>query len=168
MCSSDLVQLLLCNGPVERQLSELVARVDVFFVHGHLLSDSGLADPSRLAKAWAKVFARLAAEGAVLIAKDEAASTAGNLALALRKALSDEGFVIEPNTADVTNTNANNNTITARFAPRFQPKRAAARVHGQPSTARHALIVGAGLAGDRKSTRLNSSHVSQSRMPSSA
>ena len=143
----DSVQLLLCNGPVERQLSELVARVDVFFVHGHLLSDSALADPSRLAKARAKVFARLAAEGAVVIAKDEAASVAGDVALALRKTLGDQGFVIEPNSADVTNTNANNNTITARFVPRFQPKRAPARLHAQLSSARHAVIVGAGLAG---------------------
>ena len=137
---NDHVQLLLCNGNATRQLSELVAQINVFLVHGRLLSNSGGADPSRMVKA----LARLAAEGAVLVADTAVTSQSSGDGAAFQEALRSQGFVIEPNTPGVTNNNA---TTNARFAPRFQPKRAAARVHGQPSTARHALIVGAGLAG---------------------
>ena len=135
----DRVQLLICNGDAERCLGELVAWVDVFLVRCGRLPNQGSADASRTAKA----LARLAAEGALLTATFDQAVSCRDLAQTWKDALTSQGFAVEPSSASA----CANEIVRARFAPRFQPKRAAARVRSTPSTTRHAVIVGAGLAG---------------------
>ncbi len=131
----DRLQLLLCNGSAERYLSELVASVDVFFVRPESDSSSNSQAASRTAKA----LARLAADGAVLVSQTHSAGSNEVAQRAWNAALLTQGFVSQgPSTGG---------SFTANFAPRFQPKRAAARVRPQRSTRCHAVIVGAGLAG---------------------
>jgi tRNA 5-methylaminomethyl-2-thiouridine biosynthesis bifunctional protein len=131
----DRIQLLICNGSADRHLSELVASVDVFFVR----RESDSSAHSQAASRTAKALSRLATDGAVLVS--EAYSNGSNdLDQGVwQSALTAQGFAIErPSTVG---------SFTATFAPRFQPKRAAARVRPKPSTKHHAVIVGAGLAG---------------------
>jgi tRNA 5-methylaminomethyl-2-thiouridine biosynthesis bifunctional protein len=131
----DRLQLLICNGSAERYLSELVASVDVFLVRRDSLPTTAPAHASRMAKA----LARLAAEGAVLMSEADLAASNEQAQPAWMAALSSQGF-------DVART-SEDGTLRATFAPRFRPKRAAARVRSAPSSTRHAVIVGAGLAG---------------------
>jgi tRNA 5-methylaminomethyl-2-thiouridine biosynthesis bifunctional protein len=131
----DHLHLLLCNGGAERHLSELVAQVDVFFVRFDDAKTQSTEDASRTAKA----LARLAAEGAVLVLECPSAVSHEHAQRSTISALTSKGFVVE--------ATSSSNTIQATFAPRFQPKRAAARVRSAPSSHRHAVIVGAGLAG---------------------
>lgn len=129
------LQLLLCTGSAERYLSELVASVDVFFVRRG--DESTLTPP--IASRMAKALARLAAEGAVLLTKTDANKPDEDPQRTWESALTSQGFVVQ--------TALEKSSFTATFAPRFQPKRAAARVRAKPSTHCHAVIVGAGLAG---------------------
>ena len=131
----DHVQLLICNGNAERYLSEVVAWVDVFLVHSHGAPNQADSHASRTAKA----LARLAVQGAVLTAEFGQAAADDETARTWKDALTSQGFVTDSSTAA--------GVVRATFAPRFQPKRAAARVRSAPSSARHAVIVGAGLAG---------------------
>ena len=132
---NDRLHLLLCNGNAERYLSETVAEVDLFFVRIDSTKPQTMQDLSRTAKS----LARLAAKGAVLMSRSNSSASPADSELWLRSALTSQGFVVKPASS--------RNTITAIFAPCFQPKRAAARVQRAPSRAGHAVIVGAGLAG---------------------
>jgi tRNA 5-methylaminomethyl-2-thiouridine biosynthesis bifunctional protein len=131
----DQLYLLLCNGSAERHLSELVAQVDVFF----LRVEGALALYAEDASRTAKALARLAAEGAVLLSEMPSAVSHEDSQRSMKSALTSQGFVVKPSSSS--------HTIQANFAPRFQPKRAAARVRSAPSAKRHAVVVGAGLAG---------------------
>ena len=116
------VELLLAPGDTAACLRELVADVDAFCI------DSELAvDTLRLCKA----LARLAAPGATL--------AAAPVDSALRTHLTSAGFVLDDA--------AGGGLIGARFAPAFTPRRAPTRASRSNSRERHALIVGAGLAG---------------------
>jgi tRNA 5-methylaminomethyl-2-thiouridine biosynthesis bifunctional protein len=131
----DRLHLLICNGSAEHHLSELVASVDVFYVRRDSLPSPSEANASRMAKA----LARLAADGAVLVGQTHSEGSNEVAQRAWESALLTQGFVIQgASTGD---------GFTANFAPRFQPKRAPARVRPKPSSKRHAVIVGAGLAG---------------------
>jgi tRNA 5-methylaminomethyl-2-thiouridine biosynthesis bifunctional protein len=132
---ADHLQLLLCHGTAAHYLSELVASVDLFFIRPHSLSNPIVANASRMAKA----LARLAAEGAVLMSEAHPSASIRETHSEWNAALTSQGFVVEGFSAS--------GSITATFAPRFQPKRAAARVRSAPSSTRHAVVVGAGLAG---------------------
>jgi tRNA 5-methylaminomethyl-2-thiouridine biosynthesis bifunctional protein len=103
-------------------LSALVARVDAFELDAHPLPSG----PSRLPKA----LARLAARSALLRAR----STNTVWEHGLRAA----GFVCE--------TEASTGTL-ARYAPVFVPKRSPSAPHGSHTDGKHALVLGAGLAG---------------------
>ena len=75
------------------------------------------------------------------------------------------GTFIVPNSDNVFLTDNNdqiNTTIQTIYRQRTQPKKSEFLLRGD-----RVITLGSGGA-DRKSTRLNSSHVSQSRMPSSA
>ncbi len=117
------VQLMLAVGDVSAWLPELVAAVDAF----HLGADSLLqtAWDTRLCKA----LGRLAAPGARLVAHTDAP--------ALRAGLATAGFEVQ----------AEPGITTARYAPKFQTRRAVARLAANPGGERRALIVGGGLAG---------------------
>ena len=116
------VELLLAIGRAEACLRALVAEVDAFW----LGRDSVLPDDLRLGKA----LGRLAVRGATLAADDFASVWPGSLQTA--------GFVLEPTTDAVLRR--------ARFAPAFTPLRRR-RVSASVSSERHAVVVGAGLAG---------------------
>ena len=132
---NDCLQLLLCNGSTERCMSDLVAQVDVFFVH----FDKALPVTAEGASRLAKAVARLAADGALLLSEVPSAPSHPLAQGLVKAALTSQGFVAQP-----TSTG---HTMQAIFAPRFKPKRAAARNRGTPPSTRHAVIVGAGLAG---------------------
>ena len=184
------VQLLLCYGNAERHHSkfvgELVAQVDVFFVHGQghgqehgqkhnqrglqSMSTATLFEPFALSLAkglrkrrqaqleqdgshaksvepesadalrMAKATARLASKNAVLVCDFNAAQSQSIEMLAWQSALISQGFALQAAPSET-------HTIHAKFAPRFAPKRAAARPRNTAFSTRHAVIVGAGLAG---------------------
>ncbi|MEQ1682892.1 MAG: FAD-dependent 5-carboxymethylaminomethyl-2-thiouridine(34) oxidoreductase MnmC [Burkholderiaceae bacterium] len=117
------VQLLLAVGEVDAWLPELVATVDAFHLHENSIA-SQIWDERRC-----KALGRLAAPGAMLVAETDAAG--------LRSALTTAGFEVQ----------AEAGGIRTRYAPKFQPRRAIARVTGYPAGERRVLIVGAGLAG---------------------
>jgi tRNA 5-methylaminomethyl-2-thiouridine biosynthesis bifunctional protein len=125
------VQLLLAFGDVQAWLPELVAAVDAFFLDGFA--------PARNPRMWdlrvCKALSRLAAPGATL--------ATWSAAHALREHLTSAGF--EVNLAP--GTGGKRDITLARFAPAFTPRRAPARAAARHQTDRHALIVGAGLAG---------------------
>ena len=116
------VQLLLAIGEVPAWLPELVASVDAFHLDG-------------AANAWdqrtCKALSRLAAPDATLLA--DSASPA------LRAHLITAGFQVMPDDKP--------GTTRARYAPRFTPRRAPARLATRHSVEPRALIIGAGLAG---------------------
>jgi tRNA 5-methylaminomethyl-2-thiouridine biosynthesis bifunctional protein len=132
---NDHLHLLLCNGSAERYLSELVAQVDVFLLRSSSLAGHGARTESGLAKA----LMRLAAQGAVLLSQVALTRSKDDAQRAWKAALASQGFIAEPASAD--------GSIKATHAPRFQPKRAPARVASPSSATRHAVIIGAGLAG---------------------
>jgi tRNA 5-methylaminomethyl-2-thiouridine biosynthesis bifunctional protein len=127
---SGQVQLLLALGDVGTWLPELVARVDAFYLDGFA--------PARNPQMWQpqlfKALARMAAPEATL-ATWTAAST-------VRDGLRAAGF--EPRKAP--GTGGKRDITLARYAPAFAPRAAASRV-APSAKRRHALIVGAGLAG---------------------
>ncbi len=114
------VELLVAHGDAALWLRELVAEVDAFCLDGE-----APADGRRLGKA----LGRLAAPGATL--------AAGSVAGTLRAQLTSAGFEVRP-TRELT---------LARFAPGFAPRPAPSRGREHGAVERHALIVGAGLAG---------------------
>ena len=68
----------------------------------------------------------------------------------------------QPTAAGAPNPAAGDGPVAARAAPQFE------LADGIVATVNDKIITGYDLRQDRKSTRLNSSHVSESRMPSSA
>ena len=114
---SGRVELLLAPGDTDAWLRELVAEVDAFFVG---------AAPRHDTLRFFKALARLAAPGATLAAV--------SIDDAMRAHLTSAGFV--PGGLN-----------GARFAPAFTPRRTPARGQRSEAGERHALIVGAGLAG---------------------
>ena len=117
------VQLLLAVGEASAWLPELVATVDAFHLDANGLAQT--AWDARLCKA----LGRLAAPGASLIADTDAP--------ALRAGLATAGFDVHSE-AGIT---------TARYAPKFEPRRAVARLAANPVGECRVLIVGGGLAG---------------------
>ena len=121
------VQLLLVPGdPLEPRepsngLSGLVARVDAFFI------DAGMLAPPFTVKA----LGRLAAVGATLVC--DAPSDA------LLRDLAANGFALDAAPPQAA--------IHAHYAPRFTPRGPPSRAVSAVSQSRHAVIVGAGLAG---------------------
>ncbi|HEY4068259.1 MAG TPA: bifunctional tRNA (5-methylaminomethyl-2-thiouridine)(34)-methyltransferase MnmD/FAD-dependent 5-carboxymethylaminomethyl-2-thiouridine(34) oxidoreductase MnmC [Burkholderiaceae bacterium] len=125
------VQLMLAFGDVQAWLPELVATVDAFYFDGFA--------PARNPRMWdrrvCKALSRLAAPGATL--------ATWSAAHALREDLTTAGF--EARLAP--GTGGKREITLARFAPAFTPRRAPARNTARAGVERHALIVGAGLAG---------------------
>ena len=120
------VQLLLAPRGPQRGVADLVARVDAFFV-----DSAGLSLPSAI-----KALSRLATEGASLTCEITPGAAAVH---ALRGALTASGFALD--------TGASLSTLHARYAPRFTARRPPSRAASPASPSRHAVIVGAGLAG---------------------
>jgi tRNA 5-methylaminomethyl-2-thiouridine biosynthesis bifunctional protein len=117
------VQLLLGVGDIGAWLPELVVTVDAFHLDEQSVA-SGAWDERRC-----KALGRLAAQGATLVAEADATG--------LRHGLGTAGFEVQPEAG----------SIRARYAPRFEPRRAIARERSKPAGERRVLIVGAGLAG---------------------
>ncbi len=117
------VQLLLGVGAVGAWLPELVTMVDAFHLDGNSVANGAWDER------WCKALGRLAAAGATLVAETDAAG--------LRSGLTTAGFDVQ---ADADN-------IRARYAPKFEPRRAFARITPKPAGERRVLIVGGGLAG---------------------
>ena len=117
------VQLLLAVGEVGAWLPELVATVDAFHLDEQSVA-SGAWD-----ERWCKALGRLAAPGATLEAEADATG--------LRRGLSTVGFEVQ----------ADAGRVRARYAPRFEPRRAVARERSNPAGERRVLIIGGGLAG---------------------
>ncbi|MDP3823285.1 MAG: FAD-dependent 5-carboxymethylaminomethyl-2-thiouridine(34) oxidoreductase MnmC [Burkholderiales bacterium] len=115
------VQLLLAVGEVGAWLPELVATVDAF----HLDDDSVRGWDGR----WCKALGRLAAPGATLVADIDADK--------LRRGLTTAGFDVKTDTG----------SVHARYAPKFEPRRAVATERLNLAGERRVLIIGGGLAG---------------------
>jgi tRNA 5-methylaminomethyl-2-thiouridine biosynthesis bifunctional protein len=125
------VQLLLVLGDVAAWLPELVARVDAFYLDGFAPSKNPQMWQPRLYKA----LGRLAAPQATL-----ATWTA---ARPVREGLQAAGFTVH-----LASGRGGKRDIThARYAPAFVPRRTPARSLEPASDQRHALVIGAGLAG---------------------
>ena len=112
------LHLLLVAGDPRRAWREVVARVDAFRF------DAPIADPIGLPKAL------------VRLAAPEATVTALHASAALRDSLRARGF-------ELTETGQ----PLARYRPAFVPSRAPVRQVAAASAKRHAIVVGAGLAG---------------------
>lgn len=114
------VRLLLALGDPRRFWRELVARVDAFRLESPDLDPVGLP----------KALVRLSAP--------EAMVSAPGATPAFRAALRSRGFVLadDPQAA-----------VTAHYRPAFTPSRAPVRQVAAASSTKHALIIGAGLAG---------------------
>ena len=125
------VQLLLAFGDVTDWLPEIVASVDAFFLDGFA--------PDRNPAMWQprvlKALARLAAPGATV--------ATWSVARAVQSGLVAAGFEVR----SAPGSGGKREITLARFAPRFTPRRAPARVASPDSAERHALVIGAGLAG---------------------
>lgn len=125
------VRLLLGFGDVRKLLPQLMARVDAFYLDGFL--------PARNPAMWEprviKGLARLAATEATL-----ATWTAAH---ALRVSLAACGFAAQL----APGANGKREITLARYAPAFLPRRLAARGAADAGPKRHAVVVGAGIAG---------------------
>jgi tRNA 5-methylaminomethyl-2-thiouridine biosynthesis bifunctional protein len=125
------VQLLLALGDVAEWLREIDARVDAFFLDGFA--------PAKNAQMWQpflfKAMGRMASTGAT--------AATWSVARSVRDGLASAGFVVET----APGLNGKYHVTHARFAPRFEPRRAPGRQPARVNAGRHAVIVGAGLAG---------------------
>ena len=139
------VELLLALGDIADWLPEIVASVDAFFLDGFA--------PDRNPAMWQprvfKALGRLAAPGATV--------ATWSVASAVREGLVAAGFEVR----NAPGSGGKREITLARHAPRFQPRRAPARIGTAPSASRHALIVGAGLAGTRGRLCLGRAGVAQ-------
>ncbi|MDH3210611.1 MAG: FAD-dependent oxidoreductase, partial [Burkholderiaceae bacterium] len=120
------VELLLVLTHSVDPVAEIVATVDAFYVHASDRDTKLPPQPSRSFKA----IARLAAPQATL-------ACAGSWPT-LHQDLRSAGFQVHALEKQLT---------LATYAPHFTPTRAPARVAAAACSERHALIVGAGLAG---------------------
>ncbi len=125
------VQLTVAFGDVSDWLPEIVASVDAFYLDGFA--------PDRNPAMWQpRVFKALAR----LAAPDATAAT-WSVARAVRSGLVTAGFEVRsaPGSAD------KREITLARFAPHFTPRPAPTRLASAACADRHALVIGAGLAG---------------------
>lgn len=124
------VRLLLAFGDVRSWLPELVAEVDAFYLDGFA--------PARNPQMWEpqifKALARLAVHGATV--------ATWTSATAVRAGLQAAGFDVRK----AAGTGGKRDITLARYTPHFVPRRAPSRM-ARPATQRHALVIGAGLAG---------------------
>lgn len=125
------VQLLLAFGDVQAWVPEIVADVDAFFLDGF----SPAKNPPMWDRRLLKGLARLAAPGAT--------AATWSVAQDVREGLSEAGFEV----AKAPGFGGKREISVARFAPRFVPRRAPARIARPHAAERHAVVVGAGLAG---------------------
>lgn len=123
------VELLLAVGDAATWLRELVAEVDAFWVDCDAPADL---------RRFCKSLGRLAAPGATLAARSIA-----SIADEWRAPLFAAGFAVLPAQQDEDGRDL----ILARFAPAFAPRSAPTRGRARRAVDRHALIIGAGLAG---------------------
>ena len=124
------VQLLLASrGDLPQWLPELSAQVDAFWWGGE--------DDADWSPAVIKAMARLSAPGASLLLADGQCLLPPPCQADLRSA----GFTATDHATRV------GTGVVANYRPTFTPRRAPARPTTPASTHRHALIVGAGLAG---------------------
>ena len=125
------VQLTLALGDVSDWLPEIVASVDAFYLDGFA--------PERNPAMWQpRVFKALAR-----LAAPQATAATWSAARTVRSGLTTAGFEVQraPGSGD------KREITLARYAPRFTPRRAPARLGPGACVDRHALVVGAGLAG---------------------
>ncbi len=125
------VELLLALGDVQAWLPQLVARVDAFYLDGFAAARNPRMWESRVFKA----LARLAAPGATL--------ATWSVAKAVGAGLRASGFQVE----HAPGFGGRREMTVARFEPAFTPRRAPARHVGAATAHKHAVIIGAGLAG---------------------
>lgn len=126
------VHLLLAVGDSRQILPELRGHIDDFRIDEVLAAEPPSSGGARRDLVWlGKALARLAAADARL--------SAAPTLQALRPALASAGFALD------AMPGAASGAIHARYRPAFTPRRR--RPEAQHDTERHALIVGAGLAG---------------------
>ncbi len=132
LCFDDAkVELLLALGDVQRWLPQLVADVDAFYLDGFA--------PARNPAMWEpRVFKALAR-----LAAPEATLATWSVAKAVGDGLRSAGFRAE----QVPGFDAKREMTRAHFDPVFTPRRAVTRRGVAADQPRHAVIVGAGLAG---------------------
>jgi len=125
------VQLLLALGDVAAWLPEIVAQVDAFYLDGFA--------PAKNPRTWEprifKAMARRAAPGATV-----ATWTAAH---AVRDGLASAGFQVSA----APGQGGKRDITLARYEPAFTPRRAPGRTGHAASATRHAVVIGAGLAG---------------------
>ncbi len=125
------VQLTLALGDVADWLPEIVASVDAFYLDGFAPDRNPAMWQSRMFKALAR------------LAVPDATAATWSVARSVRSGLAMAGFEVS-----IAPGSADKREITlARFAPRFTPRRAPTRLASTASADRHALVIGAGLAG---------------------
>jgi tRNA 5-methylaminomethyl-2-thiouridine biosynthesis bifunctional protein len=125
------VQLLLALGDVADWLPEIIASVDAFYLDGFA--------PDRNPAMWQpRVFKALAR-----LAEPDATVATWSVARAVQSGLRAAGFDVR----SAPGIGGKREITLARFAPRFTPRRAPARMSMPLTSERHALVVGAGLAG---------------------
>jgi tRNA 5-methylaminomethyl-2-thiouridine biosynthesis bifunctional protein len=126
------VELLLALGDVQTWLPQLRAQVDAFYLDGF----APAGNPEMWQPRVFKALARLAGAGATL--------ATWSVARGVRDGLRSAGFAVER----AAGIDGKREISRARFAPAFAPRRTpAAQPAGPAAAARHAVIVGAGLAG---------------------
>lgn len=125
------VRLLLALGDVTEWLPALVARADAFYLDGF----APARNPAMWSERLFKALGRLAAT--------DATAATWTAATAVRDALTTAGF--EARLAP--GAGGKRDITLARYAPRFVPRHSPSRLGGGVPAQRHALIVGAGLAG---------------------
>lgn len=125
------VRLLLALGDVSQWLPGLVGEVDAFYLDGFAPAKNPRMWQPRLFKAMAR-----------LAAADATAAT-WTAARSVRDGLAAAGFQVRL----AAGQGGKRENIVARFAPAFQPRRAPSRRGAAQPAQRHALVIGAGLAG---------------------
>ncbi len=125
------VQLLLALGDAVAWLPELVAQADAFYLDGFAPAKNPQMWQPRIFKA----LARLAAPGAT--------AATWTAARAVREGLSAAGFQVEL----AAGQGGKRDITLARYAPAFTPRRAPSRLAAPAAASRHAVVIGAGLAG---------------------
>lgn len=125
------VQLRLALGEATAWLPELVAQVDAFFLDGFAAPQNPQMWQPRVFKA----LARLATPGATVATR--------TAARAVRDGLTSAGFQVSLS----SNQGHQRDLTLATYAPAFTPRRAPSRVAAPSVASRHAIVIGAGLAG---------------------
>jgi tRNA 5-methylaminomethyl-2-thiouridine biosynthesis bifunctional protein len=125
------VQLLLAFGDVQAWLPQIVADIDAFDLDGFA--------PARNPDMWARPVCKALAR----LAQPQATLATWSAARAVRDGLRAAGFVVTP----AGGSGGKRDITLARFDPTFLPRRPVARRSTDADAKRHAVIVGAGLAG---------------------